>query len=366
VLDGGSARRVLNLGEGSVVDGCIVQNGLATGDGGGGALMNGVSATIRNCVFQDCANSGGRGSALRIVNAANPTVVNSIFTGNRADGHVIDLDASGGLYAHLVVAYNVSNGLHFQLGSSPRIYNCVFAGNTNLGICHISANDQPMLRNNAFFANTAGLYFHVNQTYTTIAQVNALPFAADNLDADPAFADALARSFLLGPRSPLIDRGVDLPGIDRDLMLLPRRFDDPRFMGPGGTADVGAHEWSGSLLRPFGTPAPGNVVWLVIAAPNEPFRTFQMASSLGTGPIDLGGRKLALGFDPLLVLSVGGVLPEVFVGYPGILDGSGDSAAALVIPGSPALRGLVLHSAAVVQGPGGLGSISNTATITIQ
>lgn len=196
--------------------------------------------------------------------------------------------------------------------------------------------------------------------------MNALPGAADNLDVNPGFADAAARNFLPGPQAALIDRGLDVAGLDLDLMLLPRRFDDPRFVGPAGTADVGAHEWAGSLLRPFGTPAPGNVVWLLIQAPNEPFRAFQMASSLGTGPIDLGARKLALALDPLFILSVGGVLPDVFVGYPGLLDGSGDSAAALVVPNVQALRGHVLHSAAVVQGLAGIGSISNTATLTIQ
>ena len=121
-------------------------------------------------------------------------------------------------------------------------------------------------------------------------------------------------------------------------------------------------------LQGTGTPRPGFTVNLALEAINDAARPYQLASSLGMGPIPIGNRQIGLSADDLLVVTVGNFWPWIFSGYRGVLDAKGEAQAAIHIPNVPALIGLRIHSAFVTldpTAPWGIRSISDTETFTI-
>ena len=69
------------------------------------------------------------------------------------------------------------------------------------------------------------------------------------------------------------------------------------------------------------------------------------------------------------MLSTSGVLPSVFPGFNGFLDGSGNGTAKIVIPNSLAIVGIKLYNAFLTvdaAAPSGILTISNTCAFTIQ
>jgi hypothetical protein len=119
-----------------------------------------------------------------------------------------------------------------------------------------------------------------------------------------------------------------------------------------------------------GTTSPriGTTVTLTLVATADGGLAYQVGSSLGTGPINLGGRALGLSPDDLLRLSVQGALHTVFVGYSGRLDATGRATASIHIPPSMALVGLRVHTAFVTlsaSSPLGIRTISSTWSIMI-
>jgi len=117
-----------------------------------------------------------------------------------------------------------------------------------------------------------------------------------------------------------------------------------------------------------GTTFPGGTVDLNLLSAADAGRIYQAASSLGTGPIPLGSRVLNLSPDDLLVITVGGYLPGVFVNYVGKLDSSGKAKAQIKIPNDARLKGVRIHSAFITfdsAAPLGISNISNTATFSI-
>jgi len=123
-----------------------------------------------------------------------------------------------------------------------------------------------------------------------------------------------------------------------------------------------------SVITLSGTPGPGGTVDLNLLSPADAGRFYQAASSLGTGPIPIGTRSLNLTADDLMVITVGGYLPTVFVNYVGKLDAGGAAKAAIKIPNNPSLKGVRIHSAFITLDPSapfGISNISNTATFSI-
>ncbi|MBN2490123.1 MAG: SBBP repeat-containing protein [Planctomycetes bacterium] len=121
-------------------------------------------------------------------------------------------------------------------------------------------------------------------------------------------------------------------------------------------------------LTSSGAPRPGNRVTLALTATGDAGLAYQVGSSLGTGPIPIGPRSLGLSPDTLLVISTGGMLPQIFTGYAGVLSGVAQGQASLAIPNDQGLVGIRIHSAFVTlyaPAPFGLKSISNTASFTI-
>ncbi len=122
------------------------------------------------------------------------------------------------------------------------------------------------------------------------------------------------------------------------------------------------------LITLGGSPSPGGTVDLDLLSVADAGRFYQAASSLGTGPIPIGSRNLYLSPDDLLVVTVNGYLPSIFVNYTGKLDAAGKAKAQIKIPNDPVLKGVRIHSAFITleaSAPHGVSQISNTATFTI-
>lgn len=320
VLDGGGTQRVLELKGNALVDGFFVSNGTAAAPGGGGALVEGGSPTIRNCVFTGCRNTGGRGSTLYVRNGATPWVENSVFAFDQGNGHAVDVDAAGGTYTHIIVWGNKTNGFHFQLGATPRIFDSVFGRNGGRGLCHISPNDAPVLENNLIWANTVSLFHYRGVEYMTIAQVNGLAYAKDNLSADPMFTDPVKLDFTPMAGSPLVETGRNaflLGQADLDLGGMPRRLDSDR---DGATRpDIGVHEQGNVRLDVGGNPQPGGTLQLAFTGnPGWPAAILvglQPASGLFLEPF---GHLLVQPDASFLLLPVGTLPVQLSLPIPSV------------------------------------------------
>jgi hypothetical protein len=117
-----------------------------------------------------------------------------------------------------------------------------------------------------------------------------------------------------------------------------------------------------------GVPRPGGTVRLHLAASDSVAQSYQLGSSLGSGPIPIDSRTLELSPDALLAGTVNGWWPGIFSGYAGVIDSKGQAEAKIRIPNVAALVGVRLHSAFVTlrpASPSGIKSISNSATVSI-
>ena len=96
--------------------------------------------------------------------------------------------------------------------------------------------------------------------------------------------------------------------------------------------------------------------------------TYQVASSFGTGPIQIDTRQIDLSPDSLLWMSLSGLFPSIFQNYSGTISSQGTASAAISIPNSPTYIGLNIYSAFVTlssSAPSGIKSISNTETFMV-
>jgi hypothetical protein len=131
----------------------------------------------------------------------------------------------------------------------------------------------------------------------------------------------------------------------------------------GDTWDYGS-----THLSVAGLPRPGNTMTFTLSAQRDAGRSFQMASSLGTGPTWIGPVDVGLDADALLTVSVTGAWPGVFQGYQGTLDGNGQATTALHIPPFPLLIGITVHSAFLTfdtQATPAIRSVSGTESLQI-
>jgi len=137
---------------------------------------------------------------------------------------------------------------------------------------------------------------------------------------------------------------------------------------PSASEDAFVAKISLNCLFGTGTPRPGGVINLALTAHDDAGLPYQVASSLGLGPIPLDTRRIALSPDLLLGVTVGGLWPSVFSGYRGVLDWKAQAQATIHIPNLPALIGVRLHSAFVTldpAAPSGIRSISNTFSFSV-
>jgi hypothetical protein len=137
----------------------------------------------------------------------------------------------------------------------------------------------------------------------------------------------------------------------------------------GGTIDAFVARITGTVLVGSGSPTPGGQVNLSLSSAGEGGLVYQLGSSFGNGPMNIGGLRLELSPDPLLFTSLSGTAPWIFQNYTGVLDAQGQATAAIQIPNLPALKNLRIYSAFVTlsaSAPSGIASISSTFLFTIQ
>ena len=145
--------------------------------------------------------------------------------------------------------------------------------------------------------------------------------------------------------------------------------------GPGlvyqGGTDAFLARVDMTIAQVTGTPARGQVMVFDITASADAGCSFQLASSLGTGPTLLGSRSIGVSNDGLFFASVLNTLPGVFSSYAGVVNAGGKATItpSLTIPNAPTIVGLRVHSAFVTLQPSallGIRSISNTCSFTIR
>lgn len=285
VLQNTSGSRVVTLGQGSVLDGFTVQFGLAGSPGGGGALIDGVSAKIRNCYFAFNSNIGGDGAAVLVRNGANARIENSIFfaNGDPASGAAIDVDGATGTFVNLTLDQNDATGIRLRNGAAPSLYNCIFSNNgittaSAFGIDQVDTSVNPVVQHCLFHANQSGEYRRGGTVLTTAAQINALSGAGGNLVANPLYGGI--SDWHLQLASPALDAGHPsvFPERTQGFYDSSRRLDGN---GDGSARnDIGADEFTHVVLNlPVDqhrhvhaavTGTPGLPVWLLLSGAEIP------------------------------------------------------------------------------------------------
>ena len=128
------------------------------------------------------------------------------------------------------------------------------------------------------------------------------------------------------------------------------------------------HGFPVGSLKSQATPRIGTTYPLDISAVADANRFYLLALGMtGIQPgIPVQNRFIPIVPDSLFFLTVQNLLPSIFPGFQGTLDGSGAAQASVVIPNAPALVNLALHGTFVTYpGPSGLNTISNPFTFTI-
>jgi len=234
--DGGGIR---NWGNSKPIITQCTFSGNSSGQEGGG-MMNGKASnpTVTNCTFR--SNSAGEdGGGMYSNNHSNAMVTNCTFIGN-----TVKLTGGG--------MYNVNS-------SKPTVTNCTFSENSaevgGGGISNYKASVK--VKNCIFWNNCApdGEEIYLRSTKSEFSSIdidycdvregqggiylegtgNSIHWGADNIDADPKFADEELR---LSAGSPCIDAGdsTAVPGgVKTDLVANPRILD--------GVVDMGAYEF---------------------------------------------------------------------------------------------------------------------------
>lgn len=117
------------------------------------------------------------------------------------------------------------------------------------------------------------------------------------------------------------------------------------------------------------TPAAGETLELVLAAPAHAGKVAVTATSLGLGPILYGPHLIRLDPDALFSATFGLAGSPIFTGYIGILDAAGRTRPSINLPLIPGLEGLALHTASVIAdptAPGGVTATSNTWSMRVR
>lgn len=118
------------------------------------------------------------------------------------------------------------------------------------------------------------------------------------------------------------------------------------------------------------TAPPGSVVPVDCVASEDVGARFQLATSLGGGPIWLpGNRRLALAPDWLFRASILGLLPGIFGNYAGTVPASGEWRSTIRLPAAGSLVGVNLFTSFVTfapDQPGGIQSVANATPLTVR
>jgi parallel beta-helix repeat protein len=323
----------------AVIDGFTITGGnansTANNDRGGGILcLSGSSPTVRNCIFRAnrCTFGGGAG----YINSSSPTFTNCQFLDNVGGSFGGAFDMATSVSATFDRCFFRGNtaaragAIEIFGGSTTKVYNCIFVGNTATGsggggAIWVGSSSNPVIRNTTIHGNsaTASAAGGVLASGSTVSMANCIVWAntgtggaqgatnqlngatfsvgysivlggaagTGNLAFDPQFANAAGGDFRLLPTSPAIDAGSNafVPAtVSLDHYGSPRFADEPLVPDTGaGTApvvDIGHHEYPAPRVEsycfgdPFGGPCPCNNYSALSAGEG-------CANSLGLGAI---------------------------------------------------------------------------------
>jgi hypothetical protein len=197
--------------------------------GGGMENYNGSSPELTNCTF--AGNSAQDGGGMDNWDDSSPTLTNCTFAGNWADG------IGGGMYSQ---------------GGVPVLINCTFSRNgaTKAGGMY-NSKATPILTNCILWGDTPDEIFNQSSSSSPVVSYSdvqggcqAIPYAScgdGNINTNPRFLDADKGDFHLGPCSPCIDAGDNVPALPaQDFEGDPRVLDGE---GDGtATVDMGVDE----------------------------------------------------------------------------------------------------------------------------
>ena len=186
----------------------------------------------------------------------------------------------------------VSHYLNYNPSASVLVVNCIIAWNYTEVLSHlggsvinstiaenldgISVTSSVSVENSIVWNPSASNQIPVGMVVSHTNVRGGFP-GTGNINADPAFADALAGDFHLLATSPCIDKG------DNNALFLPATDPEGDPRKSGGTVDMGADEFHPHLYH-LGDPVPGNFVEIkLIGAPGSP--TF-LAHSLNPQPLE--------------------------------------------------------------------------------
>jgi hypothetical protein len=158
----------------------------------------------------------------------------------------------------------------------------------------------------------------------------------------------------LGAQSPCLDTGTTTyvagPWISYPATYRPTDDLDGDAR-PASLVDIGADEAVIKLVG-AGSFQPGSTITYSLTATTDGGLPYQVANSLGGGPIPIDTRQLPLSPDGLLIVSLAGILPSVFENYFNVLNQNGEGIALLHLPPAPPLVGTTIHGAFVTISPG--------------
>jgi hypothetical protein len=302
----------------AVIDGFTITGGnansTANNDRGGGILcVSAGSPTVRNCIFRAnrCTFGGGAG----YINSSSPTFTNCQFLDNVGGSFGGAFDMATNVSATFDRCFFRGNSaaragaIEIFGGSTTKVYNCIFVGNTATGsggggAIWVGSNSSPVIRNTTVYANTstasagAGILSSGSNNVSvanciiwantgsggaqgSANQLNGATFntsysivlggapGTGNLAFDPQFVDPANNDFRLTATSPAIDAGSNAlvpAAVTVDYYGKARFADEPLVPDTGaGTApivDIGHHEWPAPRVESycfgdlFGGPCP--------------------------------------------------------------------------------------------------------------
>ncbi len=226
--------------------GCVFRDNAATNAGGAYRPENGgtVESIWERCLIQN--NHAWKGDAGGVMAQCPQAFYNCLFVSNTAPNAVAGSGRGGGL-----VVWNCNSFVR----------NCSFVANTAYEGGGIYLYRASPYKTNTF-VNTIS-YFNIGGTTSNLGPssvaTNFMPFfncilgtainlpGADNLAADPGFADVSGGDFRLKKASPAVDSGLYAEGMETELDMDGRRRLDVLFR----RVDRGAYEYIQSGMMFF-------------------------------------------------------------------------------------------------------------------